>query len=130
VINLLKDLQSDLGISYIFISHDLSTVRHVSDDVAVMYLGQIVESAPSEELFREPLHPYTRALLDAVPIPDPQIEAQRDISLLEGDVPDPASPPAGCRFHTRCPLATTRCLAEPPALRSVSPTRQVACHLV
>jgi len=130
VINLLKDLQTELGIAYVFISHDLSTVRHVSDDVAVMYLGQIVESAPSEELFREPLHPYTKALLDAVPIPDPQAESQRQITLLEGDVPDPAAPPAGCRFHTRCPLATPRCVAEPPALRSVSPGRHVACHLV
>jgi oligopeptide/dipeptide ABC transporter ATP-binding protein len=130
VINLLKDLQADLGIAYIFISHDLSTVRHVSDDVAVMYLGQIVERAPSEELFREPLHPYTRALLDAVPMPDPQAEAQREVTLLEGDVPDPANPPMGCRFNTRCPLATGRCREEAPALRPVAPARQVACHLV
>ena len=130
VINLLRDLQADLGIAYIFISHDLSTVRHVSDEVAVMYLGQIVERAPSEELFREPLHPYTRALLDAVPIPDPVAEAQRATVVLEGEVPDPANPPTGCRFHTRCPLATVRCAEEAPLLRAVSARREVACHLV
>ncbi len=130
VINLLRDLQADLGIAYIFISHDLSTVRHVSDEVAVMYFGQIVERAPSDELFRQPLHPYTKALLDAVPIPHPVAEAQRAGVVLEGEVPDPTNPPAGCRFHTRCPLATARCAVEAPMLRAVATDREVACHLV
>jgi oligopeptide/dipeptide ABC transporter ATP-binding protein len=130
VINLLRDLQSDLGLAYIFISHDLSTVRYVSDEVAVMYLGQIVEKAPSEDLFQRPLHPYTRALLDAVPIPDPVAESRRQVMLLEGEVPDPTNPPAGCRFHTRCPLATARCAEEAPLLRRMTPEREVACHLV
>ncbi len=130
MVNLLRDLQADLGIAYIFIAHDLSTVRHVSDEVAVMYLGQIVERAPSDELFREPLHPYTRALLDAVPIPDPMAEAQRAAVVLEGEVPDPTNPPTGCRFHTRCPLATAQCAEEAPMLRAVSAQREVACHLV
>ncbi|MEA2642909.1 MAG: peptide/nickel transport system ATP-binding protein [Chloroflexota bacterium] len=130
VINLLKDLQAELGVAYVFISHDLSTVRYVSDEVAVMYLGQIVERAPSEELFSQPLHPYTQALLDAVPIPDPRAEAQRHVMLLEGDVPDPAAPPSGCRFHTRCPFATADCAAIEPVLRAVAPGREVACHMV
>jgi oligopeptide/dipeptide ABC transporter ATP-binding protein len=130
VINLLRDLQAELGIAYLYISHDLSTVRYVSDEVAVMYLGQIVERAPSEELFVAPLHPYTRALLDAVPVPDPAAESQRTVMLLEGEVPDPTNPPSGCRFHTRCPLAIARCAEEVPAFRAVAPAREVACHLV
>jgi oligopeptide/dipeptide ABC transporter ATP-binding protein len=129
VINLLKELQDRLSISYIYISHDLSTVRYISHTVAVMYLGQIVERAPAEELFREPLHPYTTALMAAVPVPDPMVEAQRKVVLLEGEVPSPADPPLGCRFHTRCPLATARCREEMPVLRRVTPDREVACHL-
>src|SRR5205814_1936901 len=129
VINLLKDLQARLSLSYIYISHDLSTVRYISDTVAVMYLGQIVERAPAEELFREPLHPYTKALMAAVPLPDPQREALREVILLEGEVPNPANPPTGCRFHTRCPVVTPRCREEPPALIRIAPDRDVACHL-
>jgi oligopeptide/dipeptide ABC transporter ATP-binding protein len=130
VINLMKDLQQRLAMSYIYISHDLSTVRYISDEVAVMYLGQIVERAPAEELFRAPLHPYTRALLAAVPVPDPKAEAARVAPVLEGELPDPADPPSGCRFHTRCPLAIGHCKVEAPALRMVGPNRHVACHLV
>ena len=129
VINLLKDLQSELSMSYVYISHDLSTVRHISDTVAVMYLGQIVERAPAEDLFRTPLHPYTKALMAAVPVPDPRTEARRDLVVVEGEVPNPANPPAGCRFHTRCPLVTARCRQEMPILRPLGPNRQVACHL-
>lgn len=130
VINLLKDLQQELGMSYVYISHDLSTVRYISDDVAVMYLGQIVERAPAEELFREPLHPYTKALMAAVPVPDPKTEAKRQVVLLEGEVPNPANPPSGCRFHTRCPVAVARCKEDAPALRTLDRGRAVACHLV
>jgi len=129
VINLMRDLQQQLSLSYIYISHDLSTVRYISDTVAVMYLGQIVERAPAEELFHAPAHPYTKALLGAVPVPDPKIEAQRNVVLLEGEVPNPANPPSGCRFHTRCPVATTRCREEAPMLRSIGPGREAACHL-
>jgi oligopeptide transport system ATP-binding protein len=130
VINLMKDLQQELSMSYVYISHDLSTVRYISDEVAVMYLGQIVERAPSEELFRTPLHPYTKALMAAVPVPDPKTESKRQVVLLEGEVPNPANPPSGCRFHTRCPIATARCKTEEPGLRSLGSGREVACHLV
>ncbi len=130
VVNLMHDLQRQLGVSFIFISHDLSTVRFISDHVAVMYLGKVMEYAPSEMLFGEPLHPYTKALLSAVPIPDPKLESQREVLLLEGELPSPANPPAGCRFSTRCPLATALCRDEQPELRTVGPQRLVACHLV
>lgn len=129
VINLLKDLQNELSTSYLYISHDLSTVRYISDAVAVMYLGQIVERAPAEELFRAPLHPYTKALMAAVPVPDPRAESRREVVVLEGEVPNPAHPPAGCRFHTRCPLVIARCREEAPVLRTLGPGREVACHL-
>ena len=128
VVNLLRDLQEEFALSYIFISHDLSTVRYISHQVAVMYLGQIVESGPSEAIFKNPAHPYTRALLAAVPVPDPRLEAQREVLLLEGDLPSPANPPAGCRFNTRCPLATARCREEAPLLRPVDSGHDVACH--
>src|SRR5690606_24941471 len=109
VVNLLKDLQEQLQVSFVFISHDLSTVRYISHEVAVRYLGKIVERAPSEEPFNAPLHPYTKALLAAVPVPDPVLEAKREVILLDGELPSPSNPPSGCRFNTRCPLATARC---------------------
>jgi peptide/nickel transport system ATP-binding protein len=128
VINLLCDLKEQLGLSFIFISHDLSTVRHISDSIAVMYLGQIVEQGPAEEVFAQPLHPYTRSLLAAVPIPDPVAEAGRENVILEGELPSPANPPSGCAFHSRCPIVQPRCLGEKPVLAGIGTQRLVACH--
>ena len=127
VLNLMMDLQEDLGLAYLFISHDLGVVEHIGHRVAVMYLGRIVEIAEKEALFAKPLHPYTRALLSAAPIPDPRAKKERIV--LEGDVPSPMAPPPGCHFHTRCPFATARCREESPVLRDVGDDRRIACHL-
>ena len=127
VINLLMDLQAELGLSYLFIAHDLAVVEHISHRVAVMYLGKIVELTDKRSLFENPQHPYTEALLSAVPVPDPSKARKRII--LAGDVPSPVSPPAGCRFHTRCPYVEERCRVEPPVIRETAPGHFVACHL-
>jgi oligopeptide/dipeptide ABC transporter ATP-binding protein len=127
VINLLMDLQRDLGLSYLFISHNLSVVEHISQRIAVMYLGRIVEYADKATIFTRAAHPYTEALLSAVPVPDPKIK--RNKMVLQGDVPSPVKPPSGCHFHTRCPYAVDRCKTETPALREIAPRQFVACHL-
>jgi oligopeptide transport system ATP-binding protein len=128
IINLLEELKNRLGLTYLFISHDLSVVRHISDRVAVMYLGKVVEITDWKELYENPLHPYTQALLSAVPIPDPFVEERREHIFLEGDVPSPIDPPAGCSFHPRCPKAADDCRAEVPALRELGRGHQIACH--
>lgn len=129
VINLLEKLQEEFGLTYIIIAHDLAVVRHISDTIGVMYLGTLVEEAPSDELYAQPMHPYTISLMSAIPVPDPEVEDNRERILLAGDLPSPANPPSGCRFHTRCPWKQqTRCADEVPELREVATGRRVACH--
>ena len=129
VINLLKDFQEEKGLSYLFIAHDLSMVRYVSDDVGVMYLGQLVEMSEADEIYKNPLHPYTKALLGSVPIANPKLARQKEKSSIEGDIPSPINPPSGCRFHTRCPYAAPECSQVKPELVDVGGGHKVACHL-
>ncbi len=129
IVNLMEELQTEFGLTYLFIAHDLAVVRHISDRIAVMYLGWIVEVSPAEDLYDNPLHPYTISLLSAVPIPDPEVESKREPILLQGDLPSPAHPPPACRFHTRCPyVQPTRCRDDVPPLRSIGSGHLVACH--
>ena len=130
IVNLLEELQSRLGLTYLFIAHDLSMVRHISHRVAVMYLGKMVELTERDRLYDNPQHPYTKALLSAVPIPDPEVEERRSRIIMEGDVPSPLSPPKGCNFNTRCPIAEDRCFEEDPEFRQISEGHWCACHLV
>ena len=128
IINLLEDLQDEFGLTYVFVAHDLGVVRHVSDRIAVMYLGKIVEIGPAEEVYNNPIHPYTFSLLSAVPIPDPRLNREREQTVLEGDVPSPANPPQACRFHTRCPKATDICAEVAPELIDYGNGHWAACH--
>ena len=128
IINLLEDVQDEFGLSYLFVAHDLGVVRHVSDRIAVMYLGKIVENSGADELYDKPIHPYTNALLSAVPIPDPKRNSARERLVLEGDVPSPIDPPSGCRFHTRCPWCTDICTSDEPDLIEHRPEHFAACH--
>ena len=129
VINLLKDFQEEKGVSYLFIAHDLSMVRYVSDDVGVMYLGQLVEVCESAEIYRNPLHPYTVGLLGSIPLANPRLAREKEKSSIEGDIPSPIDPPSGCRFHTRCPFAKPICSEQAPVLKNVGGGHRVACHL-
>jgi len=128
IINLLDDLRRSHGLTYVFISHDLNVVQHISDRIGVMYLGKVVELAPSDDIFASPLHPYTQALFGAIPLPD--VDNLRELTILEGNVPSPINPPSGCRFHTRCPIAQEICTQQEPILRQIRHNRKVACHMV
>src|SRR5690606_4583612 len=128
ILNLMSKLQKEFQLTYIFIAHGLPAVKHISDRVAVMYLGKIVEITTKEKLFDQPLHPYTEGLLAAVPIPDPTLRDQKHRIIIEGDMPSPANPPSGCRFHTRCPYAQDKCRSEEPSLVEEKPDHFVACH--
>ena len=130
VVNMLEDLQADLGLTYLFIAHDISVVRHISNRIGVMYLGNMVEIAESYELYRNPIHPYTKTLMSAVPIPDPVVTRSRERLILEGDIPSPINPPSGCKFHTRCPFATEHCKEEAPVFRDYGGGHFAACHLL
>ena len=130
VVNMLEDLQEELGLTYLFIAHDISVVRHISNRIGVMYLGNVVELADSYELYRNPIHPYTKTLMSAVPIPDPVVTRSRERMILEGDIPSPINPPSGCKFHTRCPYATERCKQEIPTFRDYGDGHFAACHLL
>ena len=129
IVNLLREMQDKMGLTYLFVAHDLSMVRHISDQVAVMYLGKIVELTSSDELYSHPVHPYTQALLSAIPIPDPDVEATRERIVLKGDVPSPISPPKGCRFRGRCKYATAKCGEIEPEMKQIGTGHFVACHL-
>ena len=130
VVNMLEDMQHDLGLTYLFIAHDLSVVRHISNRIGVMYLGTLVELAESYELNKNPIHPYTKTLLSAVPVPDPEVSRSRQRIVLQGDIPSPMNPPTGCRFHTRCPYATEKCKQEVPQFKEHAPGHYAACHLL
>ena len=130
VVNMLEDLQAELGLTYLFIAHDISVVRHISNRIGVMYLGNLVELAESYELYRNPIHPYTKTLMSAVPIPDPKVTRARERMILEGDIPSPINPPSGCKFHTRCPYATERCKQEVPVFKDHGGGHYAACHLL
>jgi oligopeptide transport system ATP-binding protein len=130
VVNMLEDLQDELGLTYLFIAHDISVVRHISNRIGVMYLGNLVELAESYELYRNPIHPYTKTLMSAVPIPDPVVTRARERVILEGDIPSPINPPSGCKFHTRCPYATERCKQEVPVFKDHGGGHYAACHLL
>ncbi len=130
VVNMLEDLQEELGLTYLFIAHDISVVRHISNRIGVMYLGNLVELAESYELYKNPIHPYTKTLMSAVPIPDPIVTRSRERLILEGDIPSPINPPEGCKFHTRCPYATDRCRQEIPAFRDYGGGHYAACHML
>lgn len=128
IVNMLEDMQEELGLTYLFIAHDISVVRHISDRIGVMYLGTMMELGKSNELYKHPLHPYTKTLLSAVPVPDPELSKSRQRIILEGDIPSPIDPPSGCRFHTRCPYATEICKQKAPEWREIEPDHYAACH--
>ena len=130
VVNMCEDLQQELGLTYLFIAHDLAIVKHISNRIGVLYIGKLVELAESAELYKNPIHPYTRSLLSAIPIPDPKASRAKNRIVLEGDVPSPVNPPSGCRFRTRCPYATERCAAEVPEFKDYGGGHYAACHRI